>query len=341
MSFCVYCGAALSGAFCTECGGKQPTGKVKARRPKFKFKPVPVLLSIAVLVAIGLGLNSFVAQYIAPFGGPMSVSISSTPGGNSLNVAFYELELNNTKIVLPRNGYKLVEVGFWSSEEPIYLTIKSQLIGEKDLTLSYLPREYGLLGKDDGRAVRVDIEVDSKAISATLSISSSDLEDNWTEIRSGSITRENFSALAAECAAEIARPAAQASQFAQGLYTQYSNAVKRAKLEGEMSLYYTTWASRADTLQRYLRDIEDDAPFYSGNFGEEEWQAVLRSFGAIIDAWENLESVARREADNSWDSAWGRINNAEYILMSTPDQFSSALSGPAVAKLCRDRLLRD
>lgn len=337
MAYCVFCGAAESKSFCTNCGAEQPGSKKRARRPK----PQKKFLAIAgvVVLVIGFAMQQAVTRLVLPYSGPLLVDIESVPLSNTLVGSIYTVSLNGTGLTIPRGaGSQKLDL-IWSTESPIELVISSKVIGEEDLLLTYDPRSEGAFGIDPDSTIKLDVFFGPAEFEAALSIADSESESAWRIVASDSSKRRNVADLVSKCVAKNEAELAPAVEFASGAYDNYNAAMRTAELDGIRDLYYRTWAARAARLVGLIENQIDKAPGYNGDLSKTEWNGLLGSYQEVADSWTGLEEVSLAEDDSSWDSAWDRIRDAESGLESRARLFSDRASD--AKQLCLANLYKN
>jgi hypothetical protein len=293
----------------------------------------------AVVLLIALGLIA--REYVLPFSGPLAVEIDNrSTSQNPLLPGHLTIKLGEEVLGIPRAaGSKVVAETTWSSGEPISALVDSRFSLEKDTSLIVDVRDLGFTGSDSGQALELKIKITDSAITLSLE-SPSGAEQGEGDLASVAFARGNLNRAVESCYSENAAPYLEAVELSGEAYRSYVAEVAKARLDGTRTLLYSVWASRSASLvralERQLSDLEEARVPISGAIANEHNRVTLALI-SVISAWENFNSVSRRESDSQWDAAWDRIYGAETDL--TTSSGGAEVVPEVVRSQCREDLL--
>lgn len=372
MAFCGNCGTQVVGEFCINCGKPtvvgEPQPKFQVRNEPEPMPPVEEVSSEPVLPpTFDVGKDQFTARDAnKPIhkaeGSPKSpktvrvrlsrksLALLTTaslvtaaaffPVSGNLNVVYVndstdqnpatELTvrtLNQTEVLLfPKTNNQVLVTGTWGSFEPISVRITPR--PKADEELSFVPPQIGYLGIwNYGRDLTIVIRSTNDELSVRLEGPLITLPGNEQSTRRSLFERE-FTA----CQESFDLEYGYQINLASRAYKNYLEFVEEANLDGTRTLFYTTWASRANELENRIGSyisLFKDIPGALGNAGEIR-SDVIEALGDTRSAWRNLEQVSRDEAESKWDAAWTRIYNAEGDLSRLANQFKSSAANASM-----------
>jgi len=327
-------------------GYQQPPVAYQApvRAPKPPRKPLgkKAIIGIAAgLVVALIGVGLIVREYVLPFSGTLAVRVDNqSTSNNPLIPGHLTIQVGEENLRLPTSrGSNLVLETTWSSSESISAKIDSKFTLEKDTFLFVNVRDFGLSGSSAGTALNLNIKITDTAITMSLE-NPSRADEGSSDLAAVAFARSNLKGAIESCYLKNAEPYSRAIRLASNAYRDYLTEVEDARLDGTRSLQYTVWASRSSTLVRELRGIKsalDSARVPGSGPINNEHGNVSLALGNVISAWENFNSVSRRESDSQWDAAWNRIYDAESNLTTAAG--GARVLPEVVRSDCREDLL--
>ena len=341
MAYCANCGSEVSSAFCGNCGAKSAS-----KKPKFGFRVSKKLLAVIAgslaltLLAGGLVLR----EYVLPFSGPLEIVISNkTTNENTVSNSRLSLILNGEQLGVPGvSGAVRRSESTWNSHVPLFLSIESKFVQESNTSMSFAPRKSGLTGSYGGRPLTLTISITDSRITAVLTSKVAGAVGERQMLTTVSFTRVNFERALQACVADTMERSGEDIESARGIYEDYEAAVRAARLDGERSLTYSVWASRAGDLQVRIAKISErfdrlnlpNSQSVSGRVDQ-----IAAQLYNLEQAWGNLESVSLREDDSEWGSAWDQVYAADSGLSTAVAGLGNVDS--VVRTDCSDSLLRN
>jgi hypothetical protein len=168
--------------------------------------------------------------------------------------------------------------------------------------------------------------------------------DNFSEVGTASAYRTFYSRDLSSCKEDFNDEFGYGINLRRNAYDNYLAFVEDSQLDGQRTLQYTTWASRADNLQAKMGNylsLASANPMGTKNAGlNTAGDQVQDAIISLQSAWKNLESVSRAQSDSKWDAAWTRIYNAETALFDKTEAFKPTAKG-AGGKICDAQLNRE
>lgn len=273
------------------------------------------------------------------------------PGSGELTVVYYDNTSEDNKavdltlqvagedirIAKDADG-ELIYTGTWSSLQASELRVIPDPKDDEVVTIA-MP-QFGSLGIWNLNRPRVvTITANDRNLEVNLTGG-----DNFSEVGTVAAYRTFYNRDLASCKEDFNDEYGYGINLSRNAYDNYLAFVKEAQLNGTRTLYYTTWASRADNLQSKISSylsLSKDNPLTTENTNLNSLGADVQE--ALIDvrsAWKNFESVSRAESESRWDGAWTKIYNAETALYDKVELFKPQAKG-AGAKICDAKLNRE
>jgi hypothetical protein len=297
---------------------------------KRQKRPIRIGKSL-IFSALGIVLVALIAgallvrEYVLPFSGPLEVEVSNqSTTANPVVVANLKIKLNGEQLSVPNLGTTSVPLAReWASSERIDLRIESTFTLERDTTLIVNPKlDLGFTGSDSGKKLILYVVIKDDSIASIL------VEDSsaGAVLAKSTFQRENFLQALDLCVGDQINTYRASYDRAEDAYSDYLEAVENADLDGELWLYYTTWASRSAKLIPQIDGIKgmldvaatpSTGPIHNVHLG------VSRALGDVRSAWSNFYRVSLLEAESQWDDAWNQIRAAESELQSRSQSVSS------------------
>ena len=288
-----------------------------------------------------LALGLVAREYVLPFSGPLAVEIDNQSNSqNPLIPGHLSIQVGDETLQIPSaSGSRVVLETTWSSSDSITAKVDSRFTLEKDTDLVVDVRDLGFSGSDSGTALELKIKITNSAITLSLE-SPSGAERGEGDLAAVVFARANLNNAVDSCFEDKYNPYSNAMRLASAAYDTYLLEVSDARLDGTRTLLYSVWASRSASLIRALERVQSslaDSKVPSSGVMANEHRRVSLALAEVISAWENFNSVSRREADGQWDAAWDRIYDAETDLTTSS---GGARVVPEVIKSeCREELL--
>ena len=365
MAFCGNCGTKALGAFCVSCGSRTQLAAKPIEPIEPTVDPLPAPVPIEVIdpvieaeltdqpevseVATPRSKNSKLLLLVA--GSFVALAALFFPGSGELTVVYQDstsgenpavdltLKVADKSIRITKDSDgQAIYTGTWSTFQVEELKITPDPKNDEVITIA-MP-QFGSLGIWNVNRQRVvTITANDRNLEVNLTGG-----DNFSEVGTLEAYRTFYSSELASCKEDFNDDFGYGIKLRQNANQNYLAFVKDSLLDGQRTLYYPIWASRADNLQSkmgsYLSLITDNAlptadPVLSSNGVE-----VQAAFIDLRAAWEGLEAVARSESDSRWSAAWDKIYDSESALTSKVNQFSPNATG-AAGKSCSARLNRD
>ena len=233
---------------------------------------------------------------------------------------------------------ELIYSGTWSSFQSGELRVIPDPKNDEVVTIA-MP-QLGSLGIWNlNRARVVTITANDRNLEVNLTGG-----DNFSEVGTVAAYRTFYARDLATCKEDFNEEYGYGINLRRNAYDNYLAFVEGAQLDGTRTLQYTTWASRADSLQAKMSNylsLASANPLGTKNSGlnsagDEVQDAIIK----LQSAWKNLEAVSRAQSDSKWDGAWTKIYNAETALYDKVELFKPQAKG-AGAKICDAQLNRE
>jgi|688.fasta_scaffold52160_5 hypothetical protein len=273
------------------------------------------------------------------------------PGSGELTVVYQDnttddnkavdltLQIDGQDIRVPKDADgELIYTGTWSSFEPSVLKVIPDPVNDEVITIA-MP-QFGSLGIWNLNKPRVvTITANDRSLDVNLNGA-----DNFSEVGTASAYRTFYSRDLSSCKEDFNDEFGYGINLRRNAYDNYLAFVEDSQLDGQRTLQYTTWASRADNLQAKMGNylsLASANPMGTKNAGlNTAGDQVQDAIISLQSAWKNLESVSRAQSDSKWDAAWTRIYNAETALFDKTEAFKPTAKG-AGGKICDAQLNRE
>lgn len=377
MAFCGNCGTKAVGSFCINCGKPtqliveptKPAAPLQAvepisepepqfnpepsraeplasaepevsdsREPTESEDPAPRSKTSKRLAVIIAGSVVLLGALLFPGSGELTVVYhDNTSEANAAVDLTLQMDERNIRISPDSDG-EVVYTSSWSSFAASEIRIVPDPKNDEVITLS-LP-QLGSLGIWNINRPRV-VTITANDGSLEVNLSGG---DNFSEVGTMEAFRTFYFKDLASCKGDFDDDYGYAIKLRQNANENYLGLVKDAQLNGMRTLYYPTWAFRADNLQdkmsNYLSLITSNSLPDENSLLQSAGVEVQAAFIDLRSAWENLETVSRNESVSKWDGAWDKIYNAESALASKVNLFIPYASD-AGKDFCSARLNRE
>jgi hypothetical protein len=295
---------------------------------------------LVIITAFCIAAGAFVSEFIAPFSGPLEVSFKNNYGSNSTfygsSENLYNFRVNGVDLTVPPL-YRTTSTSLkWNSDQLIELEVIPSFIEESPRAFYFSMRENGFTGSERGSVIRLEINITDTFIDVFFKKTGSTEEPEWQVLASDRMVRADFSKAINYCIAAYENPMQTPKKISRNIYPQYESAVKKANLDGQIALPWTSWAFRSEEVQISLQKLEDGLKNQEPPHHSERWASLVRSMAQLRLSWQNLEGVARAEDNSRWEKAWDRIFSGESTLSTAAMLFDTAPSNGK--SFCTDSL---
>ena len=315
-----------------EVESEQPEESLAEEESDYPRRPSKRLALILGGSIVALGALLF------PGSGELTVVYqdNTTDGNKAVDLT---LQIDGQDIRVPKDADgELIYTGSWSSFQAAAIKVIPD--PKNDEVVNIAMPQFGSLGIWNLNKTRVvTIIATDRSLDVNLNGG-----DNFSEVGTVSAYRTFYSKELSSCKEDFNDDFGYGINLRRNSYDNYLAFVEDAQLDGQRTLQYTTWASRADNLQskmgNYLSMMKDNPMSTRNEILNTQGDAIGAAIVDLRSAWKNLEAVSRAQSDSKWDAAWTRIYNAETALFDKTEAFKPTAKG-AGGKICDAQLNRE